>query len=66
MNLEEVYESILLVLKLKEKYEAYEGLSEDERIYLREIVHKILSRNEDLLLYLSLSAAIKVFGALGV
>jgi len=54
------------VIRLKEKYERYENLSEDERIYLREIVHKVLGRKDELLQYLSLSAIIRLFSELEV
>jgi hypothetical protein len=49
-----------MVLNLQEKYENYEGLKEEEKIYLREIIHQVLCRKAGIYQYLELDAAIKI------
>ena len=54
-NLHEIYEFVLMVGSLEGKYQNYTGLSEDERIYLREIVHQVLGRKTEIMEYLELA-----------
>lgn len=60
VNLEECYEYILMVLNLKERYVQYDSLKEEEKIYLREIMHQVLCRKAGIYQYLELDAAIKL------
>ena len=58
VNLQEVHEYLVMVVGLKQKYNQYETLQEDERIYLREIVHQLLGRKAQLYTYLELTALV--------
>lgn len=49
-----------MVLNLQEKYDHYDTLKEEEKIYLREIIHQVLCRKAGIYQYLELDAAIKL------
>ena len=49
-----------MILNLRDKYSSYESLREEEKIYLREIMHQVLCRKSAIYQYLELDAAIKL------
>ena len=49
----------MVVLNLRQKYEVYNTLTEDERIYLREVVHQIMCHKADIQEYLEVSLLAK-------
>ena len=52
----------MIASKLKQKYDNYSNLHEDERIYLREIVHQILCHTVQIREYLEVGLLIKLAG----
>jgi hypothetical protein len=49
-----------MVVNLRDKYLGYGELREEEKIYLREIMHQVLCRKTSIYQYLELDAAIKL------
>lgn len=60
VDLQQAYEFIRVMGSVAEKYRRYELLKEDEKIYLKEIVHQVLCRKAAIHQYLNLDHLVKL------